>query len=173
MHTFMLVVIIVVVEDPLVLLSSSSLPWNDPILASIDFAALVLFAGIGKANHDTTGSIDIPSTLMTAAPFLLSWYATSPLTRIYSTTSTSTMNTMNKNAAMVQGSDNQGNGILEAGKIAARGWIIAIPLGCVLRGIMKGYIPPAPFVIVTMVATLFILAGARMLYAAFMTKPVA
>mmetsp|Transcript_12191 Transcript_12191/g.22852 ORF Transcript_12191/g.22852 Transcript_12191/m.22852 type:complete len:253 (+) Transcript_12191:138-896(+) len=135
---------------------SSSSPLNNPILATIDFAALVLFAGIGKANHDTTGgsTIDLQSTLSTAAPFLFSWYATSPFTGIY------------KKDDHENESSTTSHSILEAGKIAAQGWIVAIPLGCVLRGVVKGYVPPVPFVIVTMIATLIILGGARMLYAA-------
>jgi hypothetical protein len=132
--------------------TSSSPALNHPILlATIDFVALVLFAGIGKANHDTTGSIDVSSTLNTAAPFLLSWYATSPFTGIY-----------NHHQPGAEDEDS----IWEVGKIVVRGWIVAIPLGCVLRGILKGYVPPVPFVVVTMIATLILLGGTRMLYAA-------
>lgn len=141
-------------NNPLGVISSTSSPLNNPILASLDFAALVLFAGIGKANHDTTGAIDLQSTLSTAAPFVISWYATSPFTGIYDSTSKS-------------GGDD--GTILEAGKIAAKGWIVAIPLGCALRGVIKGYVPPVPFVVVTMIATLILLGGARVLYAAATT----
>ena len=47
----------------------------------------------------------------------------------------------------------------------AKGWIVAVPLGCVLRGVIKGYVPPVPFVIVTMIATLVIVGGARVAFA--------
>jgi Protein of unknown function (DUF3054). len=145
-------------NNPLGALSSTSSPFNNPILATLDFAALVLFAGIGKANHDTTtGAIDLQSTLSTAAPFVISWYATSPFTGIYDSTSSTSKS----------GGDD--GTILEAGKIAAKGWIVAIPLGCALRGVIKGYVPPVPFVVVTMIATLILLGGARVLYAAATT----
>jgi len=44
--------------------------------------------------------------------------------------------------------------------------VIAVPLGCALRGIIKGYVPPVPFVIVTLIATLVILSIGRSAYTA-------
>ena len=123
-----------------------STPLDKPLLASIDFASLVTFAGVGKASHSADGSLDIAAVFVTAFPFLLAWYTTSPLTGVYK--------------------DTDGDNVaIDALKVAAKGWIIAVPLGCVLRGIIKGYVPPAPFVIVTMIATLVILGGTRVLYA--------
>lgn len=75
-----------------------------------------------------------------AFPFLLSWFATSPFTGVYS-----------KND----------DGVLQT---TLKGWIVAIPLGCVFRGVIKGYVPPLPFVIVTMIATLVVLGGTRFVY---------
>jgi hypothetical protein len=121
-----------------------STPANNPLLAAIDFAALVVFAGIGKASHSADGSLDIQGILTTAFPFLVAWFATSPFTGIYD--------------------DRNGQGVIDAGKVAAKGWIIAIPIGCVLRGVIRGYVPPLPFVIVTMIVTLVILGGSRMLF---------
>jgi hypothetical protein len=121
-----------------------STPLDKPILAAIDFAALVLFAGVGKASHSADGSLDIQGVLTTAFPFLLSWFATSPFTGVYN--------------------DRNGNGVLDAGKLAAKGWIVAVPIGCALRGVIKGYIPPLPFVIVTLIVTLILLGGSRMLF---------
>lgn len=123
-----------------------SMPLDKPVLASIDFASLVTFAGVGKASHSADGSLDIAAVFLTAFPFLVAWYTTSPLTGVYK-------------------DDDGDNVALDALKVAAKGWIIAVPLGCVLRGIIKGYVPPAPFVIVTMIATLVILGGTRVLYA--------
>ena len=131
-------------------LESSSL-LDKPILAAIDFASLVIFAGVGKASHSADGSLDIQGVFTTAFPFLAAWFATSPLTGVYRNTNSGD-------------GDNDGGGILEAGKLAAKGWIVAIPLGCVLRGVIKGYVPPLPFVIVTMIVTLVILGGTRMIY---------
>jgi hypothetical protein len=38
-------------------------------------------------------------------------------------------------------------------------------LGVVLRGVIKGYAPPVPFIIVTLVSTFVILVLARVLFA--------
>jgi hypothetical protein len=46
----------------------------------------------------------------------------------------------------------------------AKGWALAIPAGIVLRGVIKGYAPPVPFIIVTLISTLVILAGVRVLF---------
>lgn len=45
-----------------------------------------------------------------------------------------------------------------------KGWIVAIPIGIVGRGIIKGYVPPVPFMIVTLISTLVILVGVRVLF---------
>ena len=47
----------------------------------------------------------------------------------------------------------------------AKGWIVAIPIGIALRGVIKGYVPPVSFAVVTMIATLVIVGGARVLFA--------
>jgi hypothetical protein len=116
-------------------------------LAAVDVVALFLFAAIGKASHAPDGSLDIPAIGMTAFPFVLSWLATSPLTGVYS-------------------DDDTSSGVIQDTLAkTAKGWILAVPLGCVLRGVIKGYAPPLPFVIVTMIATLMILGGARVVFA--------
>ena len=42
---------------------------------------------------------------------------------------------------------------------------VAIPLGVVLRGVIKGYAPPVPFIIVTLISTFVILIIGRILFA--------
>jgi hypothetical protein len=128
-----------------------STPLDKPLLAAVDFAALVTFAGVGKASHSSDGALDIQAVLTTALPFLFAWFATSPFTGIY------------------KDGDDDG-GALSAGKVAAKGWIVAIPLGCALRGVIKGYVPPIPFVIVTLIATLVLLGGSRILYSVVENK---
>ena len=49
---------------------------------------------------------------------------------------------------------------------AAKCWIVATPLGLVFRGLSKGYVPPTPFIIVSMVATAVLLVGWRSVLAA-------
>lgn len=138
-------------QDPEASHTSLSTPLDRPLLAAIDFAALILFAGLGKASHSADGTLDIQGVMTTAFPFLLSWFATSPFTGIYA-------------------DNNIGSGIVDAGKVAAKGWIVAIPLGCALRGVIRGYVPPTSFVIVTLIVTLIILGGSRMIFSVVTDK---
>lgn len=123
-----------------------STPLDRPVLAAVDTLAILVFAAIGKASHAPDGSIDFLSVGMTAFPFLLSWFVTSPLLGCYKPDATSDIK-----SAVVQ---------------TGKGWFVAVPLGCALRGIIKGYVPPAPFVIVTLIATLVILSIGRAAYTA-------
>jgi Protein of unknown function (DUF3054) len=122
-----------------------STPLDRPVLATVDSIALVAFAAIGKSSHAPDGSVDFGATLAVAAPFLVSWWVTSPWTNVYGPKATPKLSEV----------------ILQT----AQGWIVAVPLGIVLRGIVKGYVPPTPFVIVTMASTLIILGLARVAYA--------
>jgi len=121
-------------------------PLDRPVLAAIDAVAILVFAAIGKASHAPDGSIDFLSVGMTAFPFLLSWFVTAPLMGCYTPGATSDLK-----SAVVQ---------------TGKGWVVAVPLGCALRGIIKGYVPPVPFVIVTLIATLVILSIGRSAYTA-------
>jgi len=125
---------------------SLSTPLDRPVLAFVDLFSLLLFAGVGKASHAPDGSLEIGAVFSVAFPFIVSWFLTSPITGVYTAD--------NKNEFVIQ------DAFVKAGK----GWIVAIPLGCVLRGVIKGYVPPLPFVIVTMIATLVILGGARVIF---------
>lgn len=124
-------------------------PFNRPLLATIDTIALIIFAAIGKSSHTTTGDIDIIAVLLTAFPFVTSWLLTSPITNVYSPDDTS----------------DTSNILLSTSKKVGKGWGVAIPLGIVLRGVIKGYAPPVPFIIVTLISTFVILVLARVLFA--------
>eukprot|EP00536_Pseudo-nitzschia_multiseries_P001061 jgi/Psemu1/300497/fgenesh1_kg.13_\ len=122
-----------------------SSPLDRPVLSAIDAASLLVFAGIGKASHSAVdGSLDPLAVLATAFPFLVSWFLVAPLVGSYKPDAT--------------------KDVPSAAAQSARAWIIAVPLGCVLRGLIKGYVPPLPFVIVTMIATLVILGAGRVGY---------
>ena len=121
-------------------------PLDRPVLSLIDAAALFAFAAVGKASHSADGSLDMFAVSQTAFPFLLSWFLTAPLLGCYTPNATADIK-----SSVIQ---------------TAKGWIVAVPLGCVLRGIVKGYVPPLPFVIVTMIATFVILNVGRAGYTA-------
>jgi hypothetical protein len=102
----------------------------------LDLAALLVFAGIGKASHAADGSLDLLVVGITAFPFVVSWLApTSFFTGVC-------------------GSIDSQKWLQSSFQQTPQGWIVAIPLGCVGRGLIKGYVPPVPFLIVTMIATL-------------------
>jgi hypothetical protein len=124
-----------------------SSPLDRPVLSMIDAVSLFIFTATGKASHSADGeSLDMLAVFITALPFLLSWFIISPLVGCYKPEATKDIQ-----SAAVQ---------------ATKGWAIAIPVGCILRGIIKGYVPPIPFVVVTLIATLFVLCLGRIGYTA-------
>lgn len=142
-------------------------PADRPILATVDTISLLLFAAIGKSSHSPdsdVGGIDddnIVGILSTALPFVVAWLTTSPLTGIYSPDTSQQIRLVNNN----DDDNNNNNSLLVTTATSiGKGWAVAIPLGIGLRGTMKGYVPPMPFVIVTLIATFVILVGMRLLY---------
>ena len=123
-------------------------PLDRPLLAIIDTISLTIFAAIGKSSHSSDGSLDILSVLITAFPFITVWLATSPITAVYSP----------------DYKNEKSNVIASVLMKVMGGWLLAIPLGIVMRGLIKGYVPPAPFIVVTLLATLIILVGVRILF---------
>ena len=121
-----------------------------PVLATLDAASLLIFASVGKASHSANGSIDPLAVVVTVLPFLIAWLGTAPLLGLYNYDATHDLDT-----TMTR---------------AAKGWIIAVPLGIALRGISKGYIPPTSFAIVTMISTLILLGGVRAAYSTIEQK---
>jgi hypothetical protein len=125
-----------------------STPIDRPLLAIVDIIGLIIFALIGKSSHSSDGSVDLVGVVFTAFPFVTAWLATSPITGIYSP-------------------DERGDGTNMATSTVikvAKGWAVAIPLGIMLRVLIKGYAPPLSFVVVTLITTLVILAVTRVLF---------
>lgn len=116
---------------------------NRPLLAVGDAAFLLLFATIGRSVHTGGLSFDLQS-LVTAAPFLGAWLLVAPLLGAYTPSATRSTG--------------------DALGAVAKAWIVAVPLGLVGRGVMKGEVPPTPFIGVAMVMTLVFLTSWRTLY---------
>jgi hypothetical protein len=57
-----------------------------------------------------------------------------------------------------------------AAAAAAKCWAVGVPLGLVLRGLSRGYVPPGPFIVVSMVTTAVLLVGWRSALAATSKK---
>ncbi len=122
-----------------------SSPLDRPVLSAIDALSLLVFAGVGKASHSAVdGSLDLIAVLVTAFPFLVSWFLIAPLVGSYRPEATKDIP-----SAAIQ---------------TTKAWALAVPLGCILRGVIKGYIPPVSFVVVTLIATLVILCAGRVGY---------
>ncbi len=112
-------------------------------LAIGDTLAFVLFAYVGRANHgDASFGLD---TILTALPFIAGWFALAPLMGAYMRNSTD-----DATRAVVT--------VLPA-------WALSIPAGLGLRALVTRHPPPAPFIIVSFIATAVVLCGWRVGYA--------
>ena len=119
---------------------ASALPYAQlaSVTAGGDATMLLLFAAIGRGNHNT----DDGSVLLTAAPFLLSWALIAPWLGAYKPADTRT----------------------EALIAPLPSIAVTVPLGCALRGVLQGYQPPLPFWIVAIIATTVLLESWRAAY---------
>ncbi|KAL7523962.1 hypothetical protein ACHAWF_000763 [Thalassiosira exigua] len=125
-------------------LSSSSLysPLDRPLLAVVDVASLLIYGAISKSSPGEYGTPDLLGVLVTAFPFVAAWLATSPFTGVYSP-------------------DERDDNVVTSTIVkVGKGWVLALPLGVVLRGILGGFAPPpVPFIV-----ALLVLAGVRILF---------
>ena len=107
-----------------------------PFLALGDVAMLLLFASIGRSIHTGGVSLDL-QVLQTAAPFIGAWLVLAPFLGAYTPDATRSTG--------------------EAIKTVVLSWVVCVPMGLVGRGVMKGDVPPVPFMAVTMTTTLLLL----------------
>ncbi len=140
-----------------------------------DLAALMIFAAAGRANHGEGGGLEI---LSTALPFVVGWFGAAALLDGF-------------------GPDARKKGVPAAAATAAKCWVsragrtarsggartrlserqpprlqaVGIPVGLVLRGLLRGYVPPTPFIAVALGVNAVLLIGWRSALAAA-TKPV-
>lgn len=110
------------------------------VLAAGDAAAFVLFAAIGRGSHDSSTG----NALTTAAPFLAAWAALAPPLGAYP--------------------ERASRSNEQAAKAPLLAWLVAVPCGCALRGVLQERMPAAPFWVVALVATLGLLEAWRLSY---------
>lgn len=115
---------------------------NRPGLAFGDISALLIFASIGRGNHGE--NLDILSILNTAWPFVLSWAVISPFLGAYSNAAT------------------ESRGKIAWGMLPA--WFCSVASALAIRGYIKEYIPPTPFIAVSFIATFVLLITWRNVY---------
>lgn len=120
------------------------------LLLAGDITALLVFAAIGRGNHgEGESAVGIVST---ALPFIIGWITTAPFTGAF-------------------GEDARAADPFKAAPAAAKSWVVATPVGLLLRSVQKGYMAPVPFIIVAMVATGVLLVGWRTVLAANTPPP--
>lgn len=113
-----------------------------PLLAVGDAAVFFAFAAIGAASHASSASA--VTVAATAAPFVLTWLAVAPLVGAYSPRAVRTY---------------QG-----AAVTTARGWLLGVPSGLALRGVLTSHLPPPAFAVVTLLSTAVLLGVWRGVY---------
>jgi len=105
------------------------------LLAIGDALVFIIFAIIGMRSHKV--SLTVPSVLQTAAPFAIGWFLVSPFVGAFRRKTTNQLGKMSLRTALA--------------------WLIAWPVGLLLRGIFQHEIPPVSFAIVTLITnTLFL-----------------
>mmetsp|Transcript_26847 Transcript_26847/g.25706 ORF Transcript_26847/g.25706 Transcript_26847/m.25706 type:complete len:274 (+) Transcript_26847:199-1020(+) len=111
-------------------------------LAVGDVGALLVFAGVGRSSHGE--GFDLISMLSTAAPFIGSWLLISPFLGSFTRQATSSKGVVFKEIIP--------------------GWLVSMPVAIGIRGLLKGAVPPTPFIIVTMISTFVFLSIWRLIY---------
>ncbi len=115
------------------------------LLAIGDALIFVIFAVIGMRSHKE--SLTVPSVLLTAAPFAIGWFLVSPFIGAFRRKITSQPGKMSLRTALA--------------------WLIAWPVGLLLRGIIRHEIPPLSFAIVTLITNIIFLQLWRVPFAWF------
>lgn len=118
---------------------------NRPFLYLGDMLAIFTFAAVGRGNHGE--NLGIWPIIETAAPFFIAWTILSSFLGAYT-----------RNATSKQG--------LQAVLGIIPAWMVSIPSALVIRGYIKDYIPPTPFIIASMIATFVLISLWRCLYIA-------
>ena len=115
-------------------------------LAVGDALAFMLFAGIGRASHNEAVGLDaILQVAETAAPFAIGWFVVAPFVGAFSTDVRGHPRTMLTRTALA--------------------WLIAWPIGLLLRALIRQTGIPTTFAIITLLTVLLILLGWRGLFA--------
>ena len=120
------------------------------LLAAGDTAALLAFAAIGRQSHGEGLGLEV---LATAAPFVVGWFGAALAVGGY--------------AKPAQ----RGGDPAAAAWTAAHVWALGVPAGLVLRSLLRGYVPDATFLMVSMAATGVLTIGWRATLAAATPAP--
>src|SRR5215216_3593152 len=105
------------------------------VLAVGDALAFMLFAAIGRASHgEASGLNAILQVAETAAPFMVGWFVIAPFAGAYASASSSRPRSM-------------------LGRVALA-WLIAWPIGLVLRTLIRSTSSAPTFAVITLITVL-------------------
>jgi hypothetical protein len=115
------------------------------LLVAGDALAFLVFAAIGRSSHGEAAGLDaVLQVVATAAPFAVGWFAVAPFLGAL------------RPALLVR-----------PGPFLARtalAWLVAWPVGLLLRALLLQRAIPLSFALVTFVSVLVLLAGWRTLF---------
>jgi hypothetical protein len=115
------------------------------LLAIGDALVFVIFAIIGMRSHKE--SLTVPSVLQVAAPFAIGWFLVSPFIGAFRRRITNQPGKMSLRTALA--------------------WLIAWPIGLLLRSVIDREVPPVSFAIVTLITNTIFLQLWRVPFAWF------
>lgn len=126
-----------------------------------DIIAFLVFAAIGRRSHgEAAGLTAMFEVAQTAAPFIIGWFLAAPFLKAYRL-------------------DTAGAGVAPARRTALVGpllkrtalaWLVACPIGLVLRALFLSRGIPLSFAIITFITNLFLLGGWRSAFAWFVAR---
>jgi hypothetical protein len=116
------------------------------LLAAGDALAFMIFAALGRASHsEAAGFAAILQVAETAAPFAIGWFVVAPFAGTYRADIASRPRQMLERSALA--------------------WLLAWPIGLLLRALIRQTTIPLSFALVTLITNLLILLGWRGLFA--------
>ncbi len=116
-------------------------------LAAGDILTFLAFAAVGRRAHSMGNALD--DVMGTAVPFIAAWFLVGPFTGAFGPDAT--------------------NGTAQGAKRAALTWLLAFPLGLLIRVPIVGRVSHISFAIVAGIFTLLFLTGWRALFAKLTT----
>ena len=112
------------------------------MLAGGDLLAFLVFSAIGRASHsEAAGIAALAQIAETAAPFAIGWFVIAPLAGAFSADAASGPRRMLARTALA--------------------WMLAWPLGLLLRALIRQTGIPLSFAIITLLTNMLLLVGWR------------
>lgn len=122
-----------------------------------DILAFLIFADLGRRSHGAAAGLTaLSEVIKTAAPFLLGWFAVAPWFKAYRDERPPISDRQENNMLFRRGP--YVRMMLQRTTLA---WLVAWPIGLLLRALFLWRGIPVSFALVTFISTLLILGGWR------------